>query len=84
MEQIDNFINIALSKENRGDGEINAKYVLSIKMAEVGVGQEGNFWCEVKIPRQTNNSLGLSITKEFYERNEAVNFLKRLIKKLET
>lgn len=81
---LDKYIDIALSEENRGDNEINAKYILSIRMAEVGIEEKGNFWCEVKIPRQTNNSLGLSLQKEFYQKDEVISFLKQLINKLKS
>ena len=72
----------ALSEQNRKpfDGDSNAPFQIQISMAEVGphADEDGGFWMELKIPKQIDNCLGMSIVETFNDRKEAVSILREL------
>jgi hypothetical protein len=76
------YIEKSLSRDNRKtwDGHSNATHRVVIEFAEVGsFGDEPEgFWFEVKIPRQSDNDLGLSVRQSVSCRNEAASILRTI------
>lgn len=81
-ESLRRYVDLALSDENRKpfDGDSNAPYRVVVEFAEVGsYGNEpAGFWCEVKIPRQVDNGLGLTISESVSCRSDAARLLRSL------
>jgi hypothetical protein len=50
---------------------------------EVDGDETGNFYFQIKIPRQVDNSLGCTVTKQVYTRKAAIGILKEIIAELE-
>lgn len=81
-DRLRGYVDRALSAENRKpwDGDSNAPYRVVVEFAEVGpCGDEpAGFWCEVKIPRQVDNELGLTIRESLSCRSDAAKLLRAL------
>ena len=77
------YIHRALSKDNRKtwDGDSNAPYRVVIEFAEVGSCRDepAGFCCEVKIPRQVDNELGLTVREFVCCRDDAATVLRSLV-----
>lgn len=74
----------ALSRDNalNGDADTNARYVPEIRFAECGDAVHGasGFCFEVSVPRHSANPLGMSLNWIAQSREDAVIYLRALIK----
>lgn len=81
-DRLRGYVDRALSAENRKpfDGDSNAPYRVVVEFAEVGPWGDDTaaFWCELKIPRQVDNELGMTIRESVSSRSDAARLLRLL------
>lgn len=84
------YIKKTLRIDNRKvfDGDSNGKYRIKIELSEVGPDKNhydefaGNFYFEIKVPRQVDNNLGNTLSEVIYSREKAIDMLENIIEEL--